>query len=112
MGLDANRLKRPAQKLRKALKKMPSSPSPEEIHDFRTNSRRMEVAIDVLSLDSRPNGRRLSKRISKLRRCAGKARDIDVLISYVSNLPDQIGENECSVRSRVRSSEPYSRQES
>ncbi len=98
MALDARRIQKPAKKLRKLLKKMPSVPSIEDIHIFRTNARRMETTLEVFSLDSTGNGRRLSKEISRLRKRAGKVRDMDVLTEYISALPKDDSERECSVQ--------------
>jgi CHAD domain-containing protein len=43
MALDLNRADKPVRKLRKLLKKMSNPPTPEEVHDFRTNSRRVDA---------------------------------------------------------------------
>ena len=98
MALQTDRIQKPLRKVRKLLKKMPAVPSPEDIHDFRTNSRRVEATLHVLSFDSRGKGRRTSKTLSRLRRRAGKIRDMDVLTSYGSNLPHPDDEKDCSVR--------------
>jgi hypothetical protein len=57
MALDAERAAKPIRKLRKLLKKMPAVPSADDIHEFRTSSRRIEATIHSLSLDSGQNGR-------------------------------------------------------
>ena len=98
MALDADRIQEPAKKIRKLLKKMPAQPTPDEIHKFRTNARRIETSMEVLSFDSKRAGRKVSKRIAKLRKRAGKIRDMDVLIGYVSALDFPDSENECSVQ--------------
>src|SRR5437588_8393340 len=98
MALDPKRIQKPARKLRKLLKKMPSTPAPEEIHGFRTNARRLETILDTFALDGTRNGSRLSKHISKLRKCAGKVRDFDVLTDYASGIDHDSSERECSVR--------------
>jgi CHAD domain-containing protein len=43
MALDLNRAEKPVRKLRKLLKKMSNPPTPEQVHDFRTNSRRVDA---------------------------------------------------------------------
>jgi hypothetical protein len=58
VALQAGRIQKPARNLRKLLKKMPAIPSPEQVDDFRTNSRRVEETLRVLSLDSGGEGRR------------------------------------------------------
>jgi CHAD domain-containing protein len=49
MALDAERAAKPLRKLRKLLKKMPAVRSADDIHDFRTSSRRIEATIHSLS---------------------------------------------------------------
>src|SRR5436309_1686975 len=87
MALDVNRAEKPVRKLRKLLKKMPAMPGADDIHDFRTSSRRIEATLQALSLDSGHNCRRILKQISRLRKRAGKVRDMDVLTDYLSSLP-------------------------
>lgn len=98
MALDAKRAAKPLRKLRKLLKKMPAVPNADDIHDFRTSSRRIEATIHALSIDSGQNGRRVLKDISKLRKRAGKVRDMDVLIDYLSSVSRDKDEKKCYVR--------------
>ena len=98
MALDAERAAKPIRKLRKLLKKMPAVPSADDIHDFRTSSRRIEATIHSLSLDSGQNGKRVWKQISKLRKCAGKVRDMDVLTDFLSGVSRHREETRCHVR--------------
>lgn len=60
------------------------------VHRFRTNSRRVEALVDQLAPESR-NKKKLLKLISKLRKRAGKLRDLDVQIAYLKalRLPDR-----------------------
>jgi CHAD domain-containing protein len=95
MSLDADRIQKPARKL---LKRMPEVPSPEDIHDFRTNSRRIETSLAIFSSDSRLTRHHVAKEISKLRKRAGKVRDMDVLTAYLSGLEKLDSEQECLVR--------------
>jgi|SRR5712671_3994881 len=83
MALDADRAEKPVRKLRKLLKKMPATPGADDIHDFRTNSRRTEATPEALSLDSGNNCRRILKELSRLRKRPGKVRDMDVLTDYL-----------------------------
>jgi CHAD domain-containing protein len=98
MPLDSEQIQEPVRKLRKLLKKLPADPSVREVHRFRTNSRRIEAALPALELNSGRNGRRILKQISKLRKQAGKVRDMDVLTAFLSDFPRDHGEEECSVR--------------
>ena len=63
MAVDANRAQKPARKLRKLLRKMPKLPTAEQVHDLRTDSRRLEATLQALSLDSGNNGRRILKQL-------------------------------------------------
>lgn len=96
MGIDVNRVRKPARKLRKRLKKMPDDPSPRQVHSFRTNARKMEATIKAIELG--PDGKKTVKSLSGLRKRAGRVRDMDVLTAYVMNLKHLPQEEECSVR--------------
>jgi CHAD domain-containing protein len=98
MALNRRRIEKAANKLRKLLKKVPSSPAPEHVHSFRTSARRLETVLKTLPLDNRPRGKRLSKQIAKLRRAAGKLRDLDVLTVYAAGLSHDSSESECTTR--------------
>ena len=98
MALDRDRATKPVRKLRKLLRKMPAKPNADDIHDFRTSSRRIEATIHALSLDSGINGRRLLKQVSKLRKRAGKVRDMDVLTEYLSAVSFHKEERACYVQ--------------
>jgi CHAD domain-containing protein len=64
--------------------------TPENIHHFRTNSRRVEALIDTLAPETK-NKKKALKLIAKLRKRAGKVRDIDVQIGLLKDLkvPDR-----------------------
>lgn len=64
--------------------------TPENVHHFRTNSRRVEAIISVLSPESR-NKKKTLKLVAKLRKRAGKVRDLDVQIGLLNGLkvPDR-----------------------
>ena len=86
MALEADRTHKSASKLRKLLKRVPKQPSPEQVHDLRTCTRRLEAGLDALGIDFRHNERRLLRVLSRLRKSAGKIRDMDVLIGYASTI--------------------------
>src|SRR5215472_4010112 len=62
----------------------------ENVHRFRTNSRRVEALVSDLAPESR-NKRKLLKLLSKLRKQAGRVRDLDVQIAFLRELkvPDR-----------------------
>jgi CHAD domain-containing protein len=84
MAIDANRIQKPFRKLRKLLRKNPKQPTPDQIHDLRTNARRLETTIHALSLDAERKGQRLLKGMARIRRRAGKVRNMDVLTGIAS----------------------------
>src|SRR6266851_5318479 len=61
-----------------------------DVHRFRTNSRRVEALIGQLAPETR-NQKKLLKLLSKLRKKAGRLRDLDVQIAFLRNLkiPDR-----------------------
>jgi CHAD domain-containing protein len=56
------------------------------VHDLRTHTRRYEATADALHLDSKRNERRVRRALSRIRKRAGKVRDMDVLTAHLSNL--------------------------
>ena len=86
MPLDVSVVRRNLRKLRKLLKKRASRPSPEEVHDLRTRTRRFEATVEALGLDRRRNERRSMSRLGKLRKRAGRVRDMDVLTGYAATV--------------------------
>jgi CHAD domain-containing protein len=63
-----------------------------DVHKFRTNSRRVEAIVGEFVPDSRSK-RKLLKQLSRLRKKAGKIRDLDVQIAFLKDLkvPDRGG---------------------
>ena len=97
MALDPDRIQKPLRRLRKLLKENPSQPTPEEIHDLRTNTRRLEATLNALSLNSGPKERLLLKDLARIRKRAGRVRDMDVLTGFASTV-HPAGEQDCSVQ--------------
>ena len=64
--------------------------TPENVHHFRTNSRRVEALIDTLAPETR-NKKKALKLVAKLRKRAGKVRDLDVQLGLLKDLkvPDR-----------------------
>ena len=96
MALDIDRIEKPIRKMQKLLKRMPAEPTPKQVHDPRTNARRVEMMLKAT--DPRRSDRKLLKRLSKTRKRAGKVRDMDVLTAYALELPHEGDEKDCSVR--------------
>jgi len=98
VALDFKRVQKPVRKLRKLLKKMSAEPTPQQVHDFRTNSRNMEATLNAFGLEDSGLGRRVLKPLSRLRKRAGKVRDMDVLTSYAASVAVKHGEQDCAVQ--------------
>jgi CHAD domain-containing protein len=86
MALDPKELTKPLSKLRKLLRKMPKQPTPEQVHDLRTNTRRVEATLTALQLNRKRKGKRVLKVLTPLRKRAGDVRDMDVLTGFASGL--------------------------
>jgi CHAD domain-containing protein len=96
MAFDAKRVAKPFRKLRKLLKNMPKQPAPDQVHDLRTNTRALEAMAAALSLDSQSGVRQVLKSLARIRKRAGKVRDLDVLTAYAATL-EADEEQDCSV---------------
>jgi CHAD domain-containing protein len=97
MALDIKRIEKSMRKLRKLVRKAPKRPTPDNIHDLRTYTRRFEAAAGALNLGSRRNERRLLRDLARARKRAGKIRDMDVLTSYTSKV-DAGQQQDCLVQ--------------
>jgi CHAD domain-containing protein len=96
MSLNAVALVKAFQSLRKSLKADFESASPEQIHQIRTRARRIETLLGALLLNDGGRGKRLSKAVTKIRKQAGRVRDMDVLLQYAATLSSHEDE-ECLV---------------
>jgi CHAD domain-containing protein len=93
MALDQERPRVVLQKLNRNLSKLANQPTADNIHQFRTYSRRLQALLEELALDLGKNDKKLHKLISRLRKRAGRLRDLDVQIAALRTLkiPDQDG---------------------
>lgn len=98
MALDVELVSKWVRKFRKTLNRVPASPTPEDVHDLRTQARRVETVIEAFSLVPTRKGRRTLKQISKLRKCAGKVRDVDVLTAHLASLSHPAEDTGCAVQ--------------
>jgi len=97
MPVNVDRIQKSVRKIRKFVKKAPTQPTPEQVHDLRTNTRKLESALHALSLDSNRNEQRLLKSVKRIRKRAGKIRDMDVLTAHVCSVKLN-GEGDCEVQ--------------
>jgi CHAD domain-containing protein len=96
MGLDADRIGKTSRKLRKLMKKAPKRPTPDQVHALRTNIRRLEAASETLGPNPSRRERRLLRDLRRIRKRAGKVRDMDVLTADCASLR-LAQEQECTV---------------
>lgn len=86
MSLDPKTLEKPLLKLRKLVRKISRVPTQDEVHNVRTNTRRVEATLEALQLDRRGKGRRVLRAVTAMRKQAGEVRDMDVLTGYAATL--------------------------
>jgi CHAD domain-containing protein len=74
------------QKLESDLIKLSSKPRAETVHRFRTGTRRLQILLGELSPDLDRNEKKLLKLRGRIRKRAGKVRDLDVQLSALRSL--------------------------
>jgi CHAD domain-containing protein len=74
------------RKLDRQLEKLGRKPAPETVHKFRTSSRRVEVLVSDLSERQTGNDKKLVKLLDRLRKKAGRVRDLDVQSAALRSL--------------------------
>jgi CHAD domain-containing protein len=96
MALDADRIGKTSRKLRKLMKKAPKRPTPDQVHALRTNIRCLEAASETVGPNPSRRERRLLRDLRRIRKRAGKVRDMDVLTADAASL-HLVQEQECAV---------------
>lgn len=86
MPIDLKRSRLAFQKLGREVTKLARKPAPESVHKFRTNSRRVEAVLSEVVPELKRNDRKLLKLLSRLRKKAGRVRDLDVEIASLRSL--------------------------
>jgi CHAD domain-containing protein len=86
MPLDRESTRLTLRKLSRQLAKLPTKPAPENIHRFRTSARRVEVLVGDLAQKRSRNDKKLLKMLGRLRKKAGRVRDLDVEIAALRSL--------------------------
>jgi CHAD domain-containing protein len=103
MSVDLKSSRLAFQKLNRQLNRLSTKPAPENVHKFRTYGRRIEALLDALIPHPNRNDQRLLKLLVRLRRKAGRVRDLDVQISALRNLkvPQQSAQKSEFIRALV-----------
>ena len=86
MPIDPKRSRLTFQRLGRELNKLVKNPAPGSVHKFRTNSRRVEALLSEVAAKLNRNDKKLLKLLSRLRKKAGRVRDLDVEISSLRSL--------------------------
>lgn len=86
MSVDQKRNQSLFRKLSQLARKLTSDPEPEHVHQFRTTSRRMETLFKEVVAEPDRNERKLLKQLAKVRKRAGRVRDLDVQIAALRTL--------------------------
>jgi len=71
------------QKLERDLAKLSSKSPAESVHRFRTGTRRLQILLGELSPKLDRNEKKLLKRLARIRKRAGKVRDLDVQLAVL-----------------------------
>jgi CHAD domain-containing protein len=74
------------QKMERALLKLSSGQQPEGVHSFRTTSRRLQTLLEEVIPDHKRNEAKLLKMLDRIRKRAGKVRDLDVQLAALRSL--------------------------
>src|SRR5271165_3404407 len=74
------------QKLEEDLVKLSSKPRAENVHRFRTGTRRLQILLGELSPKLDRNQKKLLKLLGRIRKRAGKVRDLDVQLAALRAL--------------------------
>jgi len=86
MPVDRERTRFVFQKLNRQLEKLANKPQPNNVHQFRTYSRRLQALLEELPPKLSRNDKKLLKLLGRLRRRAGRVRDLDVQIAALRSL--------------------------
>ncbi len=86
MSIDPKRSREVFRKLERDLIKLSSKPPAESVHRFRTGTRRLQILLGELSSKLDRNEKKLLKLLSRIRKRAGKVRDLDVQSAALRSL--------------------------
>src|SRR3984957_9846740 len=86
MSIDPKRMRAVFQKLEGDLIKLSSKPQPDSVHRFRTGTRRLQILLGEFSPKLDRNQKKLLKLLGRIRKRAGKVRDLDVQLAALRSL--------------------------
>ena len=86
MAISAERGKSIFRKTEKGLLRLSSGHGSEAVHGFRTTTRRLQTLLDQLVADRNGKHKKLLKMLNRIRKAAGRVRDIDVQLEALRSL--------------------------
>lgn len=86
MSITSDRGRLVFQKTERALQTLSSQQTAESVHGFRTASRRLQTLLEQLLPERDHNQKKLLKMLNRIRRRAGKVRDLDVQLAALRSL--------------------------
>ena len=86
MSIAPERTRLVFQKMDRALLSLPSGLDAESVHGFRTTSRRLQTLLEDVIPDRDRNQKKLLKMLDRIRKRAGKVRDLDVQLAALRSL--------------------------
>lgn len=86
MAISAERGKSIFRKTEKELLRLSSGHRAEAVHGFRTAARRLQTLLEELVVDNHRRHKKLLKMLNRIRKSAGKVRDIDVQLEALRTL--------------------------
>ncbi len=95
MAFDVDHLQKPIDKLIKSSRSSSKIDAPEYVHKLRTTTRRVEAILQALDLP-KSHQKTLLKELKKIRKAAGKVRDMDVLTAKAADV-NVSEERDCQV---------------
>jgi CHAD domain-containing protein len=81
MAIDAKRGRVVFEKLERDLLKLAAKLRPQNVHGFRTGTRRLQILLVELALHPARREKKLLKSLGRIRKRAGKVRDLDVQLT-------------------------------
>lgn len=86
MPVAPERAKLVFRKMERELRRLSAEQQPDAVHDFRTTTRRLEILLKKLTSGRDRKQKKLLKLLSRIRKRAGKLRDLDVQIAALRTL--------------------------
>src|ERR1700758_1540403 len=86
MAISAERGKSIFRKTEKELLRLSSGHRAEAVHGFRTAARRLQTLLEQVVADNNRKQEKLVKMLNRIRKSAGKVRDIDVQLEALRSL--------------------------